>query len=63
MEHIRIESDERGTRVEINGATKRLTEMIANAIINDPHFGILVMTAIAAIAAKESNPLNDINLN
>jgi len=61
--YIIIESDNEVTRVEINGKTDELIDMIANAIINDKNFGILVLTAIAAIAQKDNDPINQINLN
>ena len=63
MTYINLESDGDKTKCEINGRTNELIDMIANAIINDKNFGILVLTALAAIAEKESNPINDINLN
>lgn len=63
MDYIRIESTEQGTSVEINGQAKRLIEILASAILNDPQFGMLVITAIAAIAEEKSNPLNNLNMN
>ena len=60
MAHIKIETVGEGTRVEIHGKAKDLTAILADAIVNDPHFGILIMTAIAAI---EEDNFSKINLN
>lgn len=62
MTYIHLESDGDRTKCEINGRTDELIDMIANAIVNDESFGLLVLTAIAAIAEK-NNPINNINLN
>ena len=63
MAHIKIETVGEGTRVEIHGKTKDLTAILADAIVNDPHFGILIMTAIAAIVTSEEDKFSKINLN
>lgn len=62
MTYINLESDGDKTKCEISGRTDELIDMIANAIVNDENFGVLVLTAIAAIANK-NNPINNINLN
>lgn len=62
MAHIIIETHGNGTRVEIHGKAKDLTEILVDAVLNDPHFGILVFTAIAAIS-EDKTKLPDINLN
>jgi hypothetical protein len=63
MDYIKIETNETQTKVEINGQAGNLVSMLANAILNDPQFGMLVITAIAAIAEEKSNPLNNLNMN
>lgn len=63
MTYINLHSDGDRTKCEINGRTDELIDMIANAIITDENFGLLVLTAIAAIAEQKNNPLKNINLN
>jgi len=63
MTQINLESDGDKMKCEINGRSEELIDMIATAIIQDENFGILVLTAIAAIASKKTNPLKNINLN
>ena len=62
MTYIYLESEDGKTKCEINGRTDELIDMIANAIVNDENFGLLVLTAIAAISNR-NNPINNINLN
>lgn len=63
MTYINLDSDGNKVKCEISGRSEQLIDMIATAIMEDENFGILVLTAIAAIAKKESNPLKNINLN
>lgn len=63
MNYIKIEEQEKGINVQINGEAGKLVEIIASSIINDPNLGVLILAALAAIADHQSNPLNNINPN
>ena len=56
------EQEDKSIRVKIEGNTQHLIDMLASAILNDPNFGILVITTLAAIADKKDR-FPDINPN
>lgn len=63
MAHIIIQEQEnRMVRIDIEGEEKVLASIIASAIMKDPHFGILVLSALAVIA-EEQTKFPDINPN
>lgn len=49
-------------RIDIEGEEKVLASIIASAIMKDPHFGILVLSALAVIS-EEQTKFPDINPN
>jgi hypothetical protein len=63
MAHIIIEEQQdRKVKIDIEGEPKVLAAIIASAIMNDPHFGALVLSALAVIA-DEKIKFPDINPN
>jgi hypothetical protein len=63
MAHIIIqEQEDRKVKIEIEGEQKVLAAIVASAIMNDQHFCILVLSALAAIT-EEQTKFPDINLN
>lgn len=63
MAHIIIQEQEnRMVRIDIEGEEKVLASIIASAIMKDPHFGILVLSALAVIS-EEQTKFPDINPN
>jgi hypothetical protein len=63
MAHIILQEQEnRKVKIDIEGDEKVLASIIASAIMNDPHFGVLVLSALAVIA-EEKTKFPDINPN
>ena len=63
MAHIIIqEQKDRKVKIDIEGEQKVLASIIAAAIMKDPNFCILVLSALAAIT-EEQIKFPDINLN
>lgn len=62
MEYIRIESvGDDQTKVEIHGNGGELINMLANAIINDMNFAMIILAAMDKIANEKD--FHNINLN
>jgi hypothetical protein len=63
MAHIILrEHEDRSIEVHLHGKAEELASVLASAMINDPHFGILVLSAMAIIT-EEKVKFPDINLN
>lgn len=56
------EQEDKSIRVKIEGNSHRLIDMLASAILNDPNFGMLVISTLATIADNQ-NKFPDINPN
>lgn len=56
------EHDDNRIEVGINGNAEALINMLASAIVNDPNFGALILTALVAVA-EQKNKFPDINPN
>ena len=64
MNQLLIKENEDGSiQVKIEGDREKLVDILAAAIINDPNFGVLILTTLAFISERQQREFKQSNLN